>query len=56
MDTNDPGHQMLSDDETVRSLFEENNTKEVKNETDDLTEDEIGPSHSEVFDAVSFDV
>ena len=45
MDTNDPGYQILSDDEIVRNLFEED-------ETDDLTEGENGPSHSEAFDAL----
>ena len=52
MDTNDPGYQILSDDEIVRSLFEEGNTEEEENETDDLTEGENGPSHSEAFDAL----
>ncbi|KAL4084640.1 hypothetical protein QTP88_027568 [Uroleucon formosanum] len=47
MDTNDPGYQILSDDEIVRSLFEEE-----ENEIDDLTEGENGPSHSEAFDAL----
>ncbi|KAL4147899.1 hypothetical protein QTP88_002226 [Uroleucon formosanum] len=52
MDTNDPGYQILSNDEIVRSLFEEDDTEEEENEIDDLTEGENGPSHSEVFDAL----
>jgi len=52
MDTNDPGYQILSDDEIVRNLFEEDETEEKENETDDLTEGEYGPSHSEAFDAL----
>lgn len=52
MDTNDPGYQILSDDEIVRNLFEEDETEEEENETDDLTEGENGPSHSEAFDAL----
>ncbi|KAL4126596.1 hypothetical protein QTP88_010808 [Uroleucon formosanum] len=52
MDTNDPGYQILSDDKIVRNLFEEDETEEEENETDDLTEGENGPSHSKAFDAL----
>jgi len=31
MDTNDPGYQILSDDEIVRNLFEEDETEEEEN-------------------------
>jgi hypothetical protein len=47
MDTNDPGYQILSDDEIIRSLFEKDKT-----EGDDLTEGENGPFHSEASDAL----
>jgi len=47
MDTHDPGYQILSDDEIVCSLFEGE-----ENETDNLTEGENGPFHSEAFDAL----
>ncbi|KAL4084322.1 hypothetical protein QTP88_028146 [Uroleucon formosanum] len=59
MDTNDPGYQILSDDEIVRSLFEEDDTEEEENEIDDLnlilTEGENGPSYSEAFDALDLE-
>jgi hypothetical protein len=51
-DTNDPGYQMLSDDEIVHSLFEDD-IEEEENETDDLTEGENGPTHFEAFDALN---
>jgi hypothetical protein len=52
MDTNNPGYQILSDDEIVRSLFEEDGTEGEENETDGLTECENRPSPSEAFDAL----
>jgi hypothetical protein len=52
LDTNNPGYQIFSDDEIVRSLFEEDDTEGEENEIDDLTEGENRPSHSEAFDAL----
>jgi hypothetical protein len=52
MDINDPGYQILSDDEIIRSLYEVNNTECEENETDDLTEGENGSFHSEASDAL----
>jgi hypothetical protein len=50
MDTNDPGYQILSDDEIIRSLFEKDDTEGKENETDDLIEGENGAFHSEASD------
>ncbi|KAL4112594.1 hypothetical protein QTP88_016347 [Uroleucon formosanum] len=52
MDTNDPEYQILSDYEIVRILFEEDDTEEEENETDDFTAVENRLSHSEGFDAL----
>jgi hypothetical protein len=41
IDTNNPGYKILSDDEIVHSLFEEDGTEGEENETDDFTEGDL---------------